>query len=113
MDKAVVEMVDYVQQNAKAYERAKIQRMKKKKFQVEKHPVRTSRAEKIDAYKGQLAEITGTNTDLEKQLQELGGPLDEKRGQLKDLQDALDAELKRTDELNKEISELKKQQEAA
>ena len=34
MDKAVIEMVDYIQDNAKAYEKAKIQREKRKKLNI-------------------------------------------------------------------------------
>ncbi len=113
MDRAIVEMVDYVQQNAKAYERAKIQRLKNKKLRIEKPPVRTSRAEKIESYKGKLSEVQGINTDLEKQLSEVNVPMDGKRDELKTLKSQLEAELKRTDELTAEIETLKKQQEAA
>ena len=91
LDKAVTEMIDYVQDNAKAYERAKIQR-EKRKIRVPKPAVLTSRKEKIAQAKEELDQLDASNTALEQQKAELDAAMSDKSGQLERVMRDLDAE---------------------
>lgn len=103
MDKAIIEMVDYVQDNAKAYERAKAQR-ERRKILPPKPSIVTSRREKIDKAKATLGELNATNLDLEKQAAEQAASTDAARAELDAAVKALEAEKARTIELEKQIA---------
>lgn len=106
MEKAVGEMIDYVMYNAKAYERAKLQREKRKKLNIKTPSVTTSRKEKIAKAKAQLSELNGSNTDLEKQLAEIQNGSGNKNSELEAAKAALAKEKARTIELEKTLAEL-------
>lgn len=106
MDKAIVEMVDYVQANAKAYERAKLQREKRRKLNLEPPPVTTTRAEKIERAKAQLEELTSTNGGLEAQSAEMEAGFAPKRAELQTAESGLAAERAKTVELEAALAQL-------
>lgn len=108
MDKAVVEMVDYVQDNAKAYERAKIQREKRRKLNIQPPRVVTTRQEKIAAAKQSLSELSSANSELEKQNDELSISIAGKQAQWDSLYKELEQETAITKELEREIANLEK-----
>ncbi|MBQ7609094.1 MAG: hypothetical protein IJU76_14185 [Desulfovibrionaceae bacterium] len=112
IDKAIVEMVNYVQENAKAYERAKIQREKARRQQVKKPKVVTSRAEKIAGYTEKFNQVAQSNTELQKQLDEIAAAIADKQEELGKADQALVTERKRTDELTAEIKTLEEKQAA-
>lgn len=107
MDKAVVEMCDFVYDNAKAYERAKKAR-EKRKLIPPKPSITTSRAQKIAAAKETLGKLSQSNADLEKQALEIEMGLTGNRGKLEETRKALNAEKKRTEELEAAIAKLEK-----
>lgn len=106
MEKAVGEMIDYVSYNAKAYERAKVQREKRKNLNIKTPSITTSRKEKIEKAKAQLAELTGTNGDLEKQLEEVKIGNNSKNAELEKAKRDLVNEHAKTVELEKQLAEL-------
>ena len=107
LDKAVTEMIDYVQDNAKAYERAKIQR-EKRKIRVPKPAVLTSRKEKIAQAKEELDQLDASNTALEQQKAELDAAMSDKSGQLEKVMRDLDAEKAKTEKLEATLAALQK-----
>lgn len=107
LDKAVTEMIDYVQDNAKAYERAKIQR-EKRKIRVPKPAVLTSRKEKIAQTKEELDQLDASNTALEQQKAELDAAMSDKSGQLERVMRDLDAEKAKTEKLEATLAALQK-----
>ena len=107
LDKAVTEMIDYVQDNAKAYERAKIQR-EKRKIRVPKPAVLTSRKEKIAQAKEELDQLDASNTALEQQKAELDAAMSDKSGQLERVMRDLDAEKAKTEKLEATLAALQK-----
>ena len=107
LDKAVTEMIDYVQDNAKAYERAKIQR-EKRKIRVPKPAVLTSRKEKIAQAKEELDQLDVSNTALEQQKAELDAAMSDKSGQLERVMRDLDAEKAKTEKLEATLAALQK-----
>lgn len=106
MDKAIGEMVDYVQENAKAYERAKLQRERRRKLHIDPPPVVTNRREKIERAKGQLAELTTSNEGLQAQISETEGTIQTKQSELDKAEAALKAERSKTAELERILAEL-------
>lgn len=107
LDKAVAEMIDYVQDNAKAYERAKIQR-EKRKIRVPKPSVLTSRKEKIAQAKEELDQLDASNAALEQQKTELDAAMSDKSGQLEKVMRDLDAEKAKTEKLEATLAALQK-----
>ena len=107
LDKAVTEMIDYVQDNAKAYERAKIQR-EKRKIRVPKPAVLTSRKEKIAQANEELDQLDASNTALEQQKAELDAAMSDKSGQLERVMRDLDAEKAKTEKLEATLAALQK-----
>ena len=107
LDKAVTEMIDYVQDNAKAYERAQIQR-EKRKIRVPKPAVLTSRKEKIAQAKEELDQLDASNTALEQQKAELDAAMSDKSGQLERVMRDLDAEKAKTEKLEATLAALQK-----
>ena len=107
LDKAVTEMIDYVQDNAKAYERAKIQR-EKRKIRVPKPAVLTSRKEKIAQAKEELDLRDASNAALEQQKAELDAAMSDKSGQLERVMRDLDAEKAKTEKLEATLAALQK-----
>lgn len=108
MDKAIGEMVDYVQENAKAYERAKLQRERRRKLHIDPPPVVTNRREKIERAKGQLAELTTANEGLQSQLSETENTIQTKQNELDKAEAALKAERGKTAELERILTELER-----
>lgn len=106
MDKAIIEMVDYVQENAKAYERAKLQRERRRKLHIDPPPVVTNRREKIERAKGQLAELTASNEDLQAQISATETTVQMKQAELDKAMAALKAEQNKTVELERILTEL-------
>lgn len=107
LDKAVAEMIDYVQDNAKAYERAKIQR-EKRKIRVPKPSVLTSRKEKIAQAKEELDQLDASNAALEQQKTELDAAMSDKSEQLEKVMRDLDAEKAKTEKLEATLAALQK-----
>lgn len=112
IDKAVIELVDYVQGNAKAYERAKIQREKMRKLNIEKPRIVTSRAEKIAGYTEEFDKITQINADLQKQVDDYQTSNSGKESDLERAEGDLRVELARTESLTSEIKKLEMEQAA-
>ncbi len=110
MDKAVIEMVDYIQDNAKAYEKAKIQREKRKKLNIPIPAVRTTRQERLEKTQAALTEVQGSVENLQKQAADIASASAEKTNALSEVKAALQSEKERTAQLE---AELKTLQEAA
>ena len=110
INKAVIEMVDYIQSNAKAYENAKIQREKRKKLNVPVPVVRTTRQERLEKTQAAIAEVQGSLENLQKQAADLTAASAEKTNTLTNIEAELKAEQDRTAQLE---TELKTLQEAA
>lgn len=106
IEKAIIEMVDYVQDNAKAYERAKIQREKRRKLNITPPSVVTNRQEKIALAKTRLEETTLTNTDLEAQQSTLLTELADNQAELAKVQSELQAEKEKTVALENTLRDL-------
>ncbi len=106
MDKAIVEMVDYVQANAKAYQRAKLQREKRRRLNIEPPAVVTNRQEKIERAKAQLTELTTANGELDAQAAEMQATVTAKQGELKKAESELAAERDKTTTLERTFAEL-------
>lgn len=111
IDKAVIELVNYVQDNAKAYEKAKIQRQKRKLVPPTPSII-TTRREKIEKAKAALQEVSTTNSQLESQLNEIKSGMSDKQKQLNDAEKALQAERDTTAALEAQIAALQKEQGA-
>ncbi len=107
LDKAVTEMIDYVQDNAKAYERAKIQR-EKRKIRVPNPAVLTSRKEKIAQAKEELDQLDASNAALEQQKAELDAAMSDKSGQLEKAMRDLHTEKAKTEKLEATLAALQK-----
>lgn len=106
MDKAIGEMVDYVQENAKAYMRAKLQRERRRKLHIDPPSIVTNRQEKIELAKGQLAELNTANEGLQAQISETETTIQTKRAELDKATADLAAERDKTAVLQRTLSEL-------
>lgn len=106
MDKAIGEMVDYVQANAKAYQRAKLQREKRRRLNIDPPAVVTNRREKIERAKAQLTELATANGELDAQAVEMQATVTAKRGELKKAESELAAERDKTIALERTFAEL-------
>lgn len=106
MDKAIGEMVDYVQANAKAYQRAKLQREKRRRLNIEPPAVATNRREKIERAKAQLTELATANEELDAQTAEMRAAVNTKQNELKKVESELAAERNRTTVLERTLTEL-------
>lgn len=106
MDKAIGEMVDYVQANAKAYQRAKLQREKRRRLNIEPPAVVTNRREKIERAKAQLTELTTANGELDVQAVEMRAAVTTKQSELKKAESELAAERDKTTVLERTLTEL-------
>lgn len=106
MDKAIIEMVDYVQENAKAYERAKLQRERRRRLHIDPPPIVTNRREKIERAKAELTELSATNEGLQAQISESETSLQDKQKELDTATAALKAEKEKTAELERILKEL-------
>lgn len=107
IDKAVGEMIDHVQANAKAYARAKIQR-EKRKIRPPKPSVTTTRKEKLAKAQEELNQLNASNTALEQQQAELNASMGGKNSQLEQVLRDLDAEKQKTVQLEAELAALQK-----
>lgn len=108
VDKAVIEMVDYVQANAKAYERAKIQREKRRKIVPDVPAVTTSRREKIFKVQNELRELSASNAELEQQQAEASSQAQAKQAEMVKAESELAAEKEKTAKLENELASLMK-----
>lgn len=109
MDKAIIEIVDYVQDNEKAYLKAQERRATKLAIAEKKPAVKTTRAEQIDNYTARVAELQGEKENLSKQASDSTNELNTIKNQLADLQAELEDLVKRGDELTSEYEELQKE----
>lgn len=111
MDKAIGEMYDYLYYNAKAFERAKMQR-EKRKINPPAPPITTTRKEKIAKAREDFESISQNNQTLESDLSAKQTDLNEYRQKLKELEQALEQERGITVSLESQIAELQKAQGA-
>ena len=109
LDKAVIELVDYVQENARAYERAKIQR-EKRKLLPPKPSITLSRKEKLKQSREALQQLTDSNQDLEGQVASSQSDVDRKSEQLAAAETSLARERDKTKKLQEELEEIQKKQ---
>lgn len=105
MDKAVVEMADYMYYNAKAFARAKAQR-ERRKLNPPKPSVTTTRAEKLAQATENLGILSENVEDLEKQFAEIMETVAFRQSSLERAQSELNAELAKTKRLEGEVAEL-------
>lgn len=108
MDKAIIEMVDYVQDNAKAYARAKIQR-EKRKIKPPVPSIKTTRQEKLVQEKEKLEQISQSNAAVERQYSETLAGIAAKQTELEAAEKALAQEKEKTRALEAEFAALKGQ----
>lgn len=109
LDKAVIELVDYVQENARAYERAKIQR-EKRKLLPPKPSITLSMKEKLKQSRETLQQLTDSNQDLEGQVASSQSDVDQKSEQLAAAETSLARERDKTKKLQEELEEIQKKQ---
>lgn len=106
MEKAVGEMIDHILYNAKAYERAKIQRAKRKNLNIKTPSITTNRKEKIEKAKEQLAEIENNNAELAKQWNQIRIEINSKQVALDKAKSDLKIEEEKTIKLEKILADL-------
>ena len=108
MDKAIIEIVDHIDANAKTYLKAQERRAAKAATgEVGKHPVRTSRAEQIDKFTARVTELQAEQENMQASNGKASGELEQLIATLEDLQAEL-AELQaRGEELETELESLK------
>lgn len=106
MDKAIAEMVGYIQENAPAYARARALR-EKRKAKPPVPSVKTSRREKLAQEKEKLAQLNESNAAVASQYREAAADVAAKRTELEAAEKALAHEKERTRVLEREFAELK------
>lgn len=106
MDKAVKELIAYVLDNAKAYERAKIQREKRRRLKIDAPSIVTSRQEKIKKYQEELNELTTSNNGLSTQLADKESSVNSLNSKLEAARADLAAEKEKTVALEKTLASL-------
>ena len=111
MDKAIGEIYDHVFYNAKAFERAKMQR-ERKKIKPPVPAITTTRKEKINKIREELTGIVQNNTGLEAQLAEKKAAYAAIAPDLENARNALNREHEKTVSLEKQIADLQKAQGA-
>lgn len=109
MDKAIIEIIDYLHANAKAFARAKAQR-ERRKLKPPTPSITTTRKEKLEKAKADLADISQNNADLEKQLEESSAMTMNLQKRLEAAEESLAAEKKITATLEAQIGQLQKEQ---
>lgn len=111
MDKAIGEMYDYLYYNAKAFERAKLQR-ERKKIKPPVPAVTTSRKEKIIKVREELGIINQNNEDFDSQFAEKRTVLNEINAKVQKAQAELEKEKEITVSLERQIAEFENAQGA-
>lgn len=111
MDKAIIEIIDYLHANAKAFARAKAQR-ERRKLKPPAPAITTTRKEKLEKAKADLAMVSQNNADIEKQLAESNATIDDNKGKLEAAERALAQERAKTASLEAQIAQLQKAQGA-
>lgn len=106
IDKAISEMVDYIQDNAKAYARAKVLR-EKRKAKPTVPSIKTTRREKLRQAKEHLEKLSQSNASVETQYNESVAKIAEKRAELEAAENSLVREQERTRALEAEFAVLK------
>lgn len=106
MDKAIGEMIDYVQDNAKAYARAKMQR-ERRRIKPPAPSVKTTRQEKLAQEKSKLEQISQSNAAVENQYGEVLAEIANKQAELATTEKALAQEKEKTQALEAEFAALK------
>lgn len=106
IDKAISEMVDYIQDNAKAYARAKVLR-EKRKAKPPVPSIKTTRREKLRQAKEHLEKLSQSNASVETQYNESVAKIAEKRAELEAAEKSLVREQERTRALEAEFAVLK------
>ena len=107
MDKAIIEMCNYLYDNAKTNTQAKKKRERQKRTGVARPKATVTRDERIASYKEQLANLNSAETDIKAQIESLKNENQEKEQILTNARHDLDVELNRTQTLNASISQLK------
>lgn len=105
MDKAIIEIVDYVQGNAKAYERAKLN-MQKRKLQPTPPSIVTSRQEKLAAARSALEGVAASSAELREQEAGIQSELTNKSAELDRVTRELETEKEKTVTLEAELKSL-------
>jgi chromosome segregation ATPase len=109
MDKAVIEIVDYIQENEKSYLKSQERRVAKLAAGEKKPSVRTTRAEQIDNYTAKVAELQAENENLVKQAADATSESEMIKNKLSELVAELDELVKRGAELENELEALEKE----
>lgn len=109
IDKAVIEIADYVYDNAKAFARAKAQR-ERRKLKPPTPAITTTRKEKIEKAKADLEVVSQNNADLEKQLMESNAAISDSQAKLDAAERSLAQERTKTANLEARIAQLQKAQ---
>ena len=99
-------MVDYIQDNAKAYARAKVLR-EKRKAKPPVPSIKTTRREKLRQAKEHLEKLSQSNASVETQYNESVAKIAEKRAELEAAENSLVREQERTRALEAEFAVLK------
>lgn len=105
LDKSIVEIVDAVQGNAKAFARNRITQAKVRNT-PKPPPVTTTRQEKLAVARTELQELTAAVAELEAREGELQKTVDERRTELEQTKSALELEKARTIRLESELKTL-------
>lgn len=106
VDRAIVEMVDYVQDNAKKYAASRERTERKKKLDLDIRPIRTSRLEKLEQTRAALAEAQAANEELSRQADEGAASSTGLQGELANLEAELKTETEKTASLEAELKTL-------
>jgi chromosome segregation ATPase len=112
LDKAMIEVVDAVQQNEKRYLAAKKKREEKKKLgKVPAPRIRTTRKEQLEQTEARVKELEGRREEFRRSAETLSSEAAQKNETLADLQSELSELQERSRNLEAELEAL--QQEAA
>jgi uncharacterized protein (DUF3084 family) len=107
MGKAVKEIVDAVQDNARAFVKARERRLAKKKLQIDKPaPIRTTRKEKIEQQEAALKELQSEADGIQERISATTTTLSEKTGRVEELQAELQTLQERGTTLEQQLKEM-------
>lgn len=107
MDKAIIEIVDYVQDNEKKYLKAQEKRIARAAAGETKSPVRSTRAEQIDKYAANVAELEGERENLSKSIETITANIQTSQDSLSELESELKDLVAIGNDLESELTALK------
>ena len=109
VDKAIIEMCNYLYDNAKTYANAKKQRERQKKIGVERPRAVLTNEERIAGYQEKLESFNAGIADIKTEIEALKSSTETKNNDLTQARKDLKAEFQRTDYLKAEIKRVQEE----